>query len=83
MTVADYSDRTTRLTARKYAWDVTLTRAPLRHGRNESHDCTGIYNTQPGATVGSLLAGITSWYAQRESIPANEVVLVRYSLEEK
>lgn len=81
--MADYSNPNTQLTASRYAWDVTFTRGPLRHGKNPSQDCTGTYTTQPGATVGSLLAGLTAWYAQSNGIPVADVTLVRYSLREK
>lgn len=81
--MADYSNPTTRLTASRYAWDVTFTRGPLRNGNNPSQDCTGTYDTQPGATVGSLLAGLTAWYAKSNDIPVADVTLVRYSLREK
>lgn len=81
--MADYSNPNTPLTARRYAWDATFVRGPLRYGSNPSQDCSGSYDTQPGATVGSLLAGLTNWYAQSNSIPAAEVTIVRYSLREK
>ncbi len=81
--MADYSNPNTPLTASRYAWNVTFTRGPLRHGRNPSQDCTGSYDTQPGATVGSLLAGLTAWYAKTNGISAADVTIVRYSLREK
>jgi hypothetical protein len=81
--MADYSNPTTPLTASGYAWTATLTRGPLKHGSNASHDCTGSYRTQPGATVRDVLAGITTWYAQEYNVPRESVVLVRYSLREK
>lgn len=80
--MADYSNPITRLTASRYAWDVTFTRGPLRTGNNPSQDCTGSYDTQPGATVGSLLAGLTAWYAQSNGISAADVTIVRYTLRE-
>lgn len=81
--MTDYSSPSTPLTAARYAWAVTFTRGQLRSGKNPSQDCTGTYTTQPGATVGSLLAGLTAWYAQSNGIPAADVTLVRYSLREK
>lgn len=81
--IPDYSNNTTRLTASSYAWSATFTRGPLRYGNNPSNDCTGTYTTQPGATVGSLLAELTAWYAQSNGIPATDVVLIRYALREK
>lgn len=79
----DYSDLTTPLTASQYAWSATLTRGPVQHGSNPSHDCTGSYTTQPDATVGTLLTGIKTWYARKYDVPVEVVVLVRYSLREK
>ncbi|MDI5964845.1 hypothetical protein [Streptantibioticus silvisoli] len=79
----DYSNPATPLTAHKYGWSITIGRGPLRYGNNPTQDCTGAYTTQPGATVGSLLAGITTWYARENSIPIDDLVLVRYSLREK
>ena len=83
MIMADYGNRNTRLTASQYAWSATLTRGPLRHGSNPSHDCSGSYDTQPNATVGDLLDGIATWYAKTYGVPLNDVVLVGYSLREK
>ena len=81
--MADYSDPNTPLTAAGYAWSATLARGPLQRGANDSHDCTGSYTTQPGATVGDLRAGITGWYAQTYGVPVEAVVIVRLSLREK
>ncbi|MGZ0231127.1 hypothetical protein [Streptomyces sp. CPS1] len=81
--MADYSNPNTHLTAPAYAWSATLTRGPLKYGNNPSQDCTGSYTTQPGATVGTLLDGIKTWYSQQYNIPLQDVVLVRYSLREK
>jgi hypothetical protein len=80
--MADYGNRNTRLTASRYAWSATLTRGPLRLGSNPSHDCSGTYTAQPNATVGDLLNGITTWYAQTYNVPVKDVVLVRHSLRE-
>ncbi|MFC8273768.1 hypothetical protein ACFUJR_14845 [Streptomyces sp. NPDC057271] len=79
----DYSNPATPLTANKYAWSATLVRRPQGYGPQPSHDLTGSYTPQPGATVGSLLAGVRAMYAQTHSIPAEDVLLVRYSLREK
>lgn len=79
----DYSNQNTRLTAARYAWSATLTRGPLTHGNNPSHDCTGTYTAQPNATVRDVLAGIKAWYAKSYAVPIESVVLVRYSLREK
>lgn len=79
----DYSNPNTPLTARRYAWEVTVTRGPVRYGINSSQDCTGSYDTQPDATVGSLLTVIKSWYAKRNGIAESDVTIVRYSLREK
>lgn len=81
--MADYSNPNTRLTASRYAWNVTFTRGPVRYGNNPAQDCAGSYDTQPNATVGSLLAGLTAWYAQTNGIPVADVTVVRYSLREK
>jgi hypothetical protein len=78
-----YSDKTTRLTAAQYSWSITVTSGPLHHGSNPAQDCTGTYTTQPGATVGTLLTGLTQWYAQTNGVPTRDVTIVRYSLREK
>jgi hypothetical protein len=84
--MADYSNPTTPLTASRYAWDVTF-RGPTSHGTATTQRIEGSYDTQPGATVGSLLAGLTNLYAQNyaqsNGIPAADVVIVSYSLREK
>lgn len=80
---ADFSNPATLLTASQYAWSATLARGPLRSGANDSHDCTGSYTPPPGATVGDLLAGIRTWYADTYRVPVADVVLVRLSLREK
>ncbi|MYR84070.1 hypothetical protein GTY41_03705 [Streptomyces sp. SID685] len=81
--MTDYSNPTTKLTARAYAYSVTLTRGPLKHGNNPSQDSTGSYSPPPGATVGTFLDGIKTWYSRQYSVPLQDVVLVRYSLREK
>ncbi|MEV5347179.1 hypothetical protein [Streptomyces achromogenes] len=80
----DYSDPNTKLTARRYAWDATFQRGPAHHGRVVTQLVTdGTYDTQPGATVGSLLASLASWYAQTNGIPQADVKILSYSLREK
>ncbi|QLJ01526.1 hypothetical protein HZZ00_11140 [Streptomyces sp. NEAU-sy36] len=81
--MADYSNPNTKLTARSYAWSATLTRGPLKHGKNAAQDRTGSYTPPAGATVGTLLDGIRTMHARECGIPVAEVVLVRYSLHEK
>lgn len=81
--MADYSNPNTPLTARRYHWSGTFTRRPIQSGRNPSQDCTGNYDTQPGATVGSLLNGLIAWYAKQNNVPRDQVVLVRYTIREK
>lgn len=82
----DYSNPTTRLTANRYAWDVTF-RGPSSHGTVTTQRIEGSYDTQPGATVGSLLAGLTNLYArdyaQGNGIRAADIVIVSYSLREQ
>lgn len=78
-----YSDPNTPLTAKKYAWSATLTCGPLQYGSNAAKDRTGSYTPPPGATVGTLLAAIRAFHAQESGVPAESVVLVRYSLREK
>lgn len=81
--MADYSNPTTRLTASRYAYSVTLTRGPVRSGANHSHDTTGTYTVQRNDTVADFLAKISAWYSQTYDVPRNNVVVVRYSLREK
>ncbi|MFI9598910.1 hypothetical protein ACIHCX_03345 [Streptomyces sp. NPDC052043] len=81
--MADYSNPNTPLTASRYAWDATFKRGPAHRGRFESQRIEGSYDTQPGATVGSLLAGLTNWYAQTNGIPVADVTILSYSLREK
>ena len=76
--MADYSNPNTPLTASRYAWDATF-----RYGTLTNQRIEGSYDTQPGATVGSLLAGLTNWYAQSNGIPVANVTLTSYSLREK
>ncbi|HET6633995.1 MAG TPA: hypothetical protein VFH77_03100 [Streptomyces sp.] len=79
----NYNNQNTRLTASDYAWDVTFVIGKLRTGNNPSQDCSGSYTTQPGATVGSLLNGLATWYAQNNGVRTKDVTIVRYSLREK
>jgi hypothetical protein len=79
----NYNNPNTKLTAGAYKWSATLTSKPLRAGSNRSLDRSGSYTTQPGATVGDLLNGITALHAQECGVPLKDVVLVRYSLREK
>lgn len=81
--MTDCSNPTTPLTAGQYAWSVTLVRRPQGYGLQPSHDCTGSYTPPPGATVGTFLDGIKTWYARQHNIPVEEVILVRCSLTEK
>ncbi|MFM9703615.1 hypothetical protein [Streptomyces galilaeus] len=81
--MSDYSNPNTRLTARSYAWSATLTCSPVKRGANGAQDRTGSYSPPPGATVATLLDGIRTLHAQENSIPIQNVVLVRYSLREK
>ncbi|WP_445520462.1 hypothetical protein [Streptomyces sp. NEAU-174] len=82
--MTDYSNPDTPLTARRYAWDATFTRGPVRHGTVTTQRIEGgSYDTQPGATVGSLLAGLTTWYSKEFKIPREDVAIVSYSLREK
>lgn len=81
--MTDYSNPNTPLTAKQYAWNATIVRGPLRYGNNPSKDCTGTCTPRPGATVGSLLAYIKSWYAKSNGIAESDVTIVRYSLREK
>ncbi|MFF2852653.1 hypothetical protein ACFVT5_41130 [Streptomyces sp. NPDC058001] len=81
--MADYSDPNTPLTASGYAWSATLTLGPVKHGSNPAKDRTGVYAPPPGATVSTLLAGIRALHARESGVPAESVVLVRYSLREK
>lgn len=81
--MTDYSNPDTPLTARRYAWEATIVRGPVRYGNNPSQDCTGTCTPRPGATVGSLLEWIKSWYAERNGIPVSDVTIVRHSLREK
>lgn len=79
----DYSNPDTRLTARRYAYEATFIRGPVRYGLNNSQDVIGTCDTKPGATVGHLLSGLKSWYAKSNGIPVADVTIVRYSLREK
>ncbi|MEU3528843.1 hypothetical protein AB0E62_34180 [Streptomyces sp. NPDC038707] len=80
----DYSNPNTKLTARRYAWDVTFQLGPVHNGRSITQDVTdGTYDTQPGATVGSLLAGLVTWFAKTQGHPTSDVTIVRYRLREK
>lgn len=79
----DYSNPNTRLTAGRYEWGAKFARGPLRHGDNPAQDIEGTLEIRPGATVGSLLAQLTAWYAQSNGISAAEVSTVLYSLREK
>ncbi|WP_019357999.1 hypothetical protein [Streptomyces sp. AA1529] len=79
----DYSNPNTPLTASKYSWSITVTSGPVSYGPNAAKDCSGNYTTQPGATVGSLLAGLKNWYASEYRVPASDVAIIRYSLREK
>lgn len=82
--VTDYSDPATPLASGQYAWSVTLVRRrPHQYGLQPSHDCTGSYTPPPGATVGTFLEGIKTWYAREHGIPLDEVMLVQHSLTEK
>ncbi|MEV0220868.1 hypothetical protein [Streptomyces sp. NPDC050704] len=81
--MTNYSNPNTRLTAARYAWDVTFKRGPVSNGKFTTQRIEGSYDRQPGATVGSLLAGLTNWYAQSNNIPAADVTIASYSLREK
>lgn len=81
--MADYSNPNTRLTASKYAWSITLTSRPLKHGKNPSTDRTGAYTPPPGATVSTLLDGLRTLHARECGVPVQDVVVVRFSLREK
>ncbi|MEV8398842.1 hypothetical protein [Streptomyces niveus] len=79
----DYRNQNTRLTAKKYAWSVTLMIGPATPGSHPAKDRTGSYTPPPGATVGTLLDGLRTLHAQECGVPVKDVVLVRYSLREK
>ncbi|MFF6847115.1 MULTISPECIES: hypothetical protein [Streptomyces] len=81
--MTNYSDPNTRLTASRYAYEATFIRGPVRYGLNDSQDVIGTCEVKPGATVGSLLAGLKSWYAKSNGIPVTDVTIARYSLREK
>ncbi|MCQ8831783.1 hypothetical protein [Streptomyces malaysiensis] len=79
----DYSNPDTPLTGRRCDWQATIVRGPVRYGMNPSQECAGTCTPRPGATVGSLLAWIKSWYAEHNGIPVSDVTIMRYSLREK
>ncbi|GAA1065226.1 hypothetical protein [Streptomyces asiaticus] len=81
--MTNYSNPDTPLTASRYGWKATIVRGPLSYGQNPSQECAGTCTPRPGATVGSLLAWIKSWYAQQNGIPVADVTIVSYSLSEK
>ncbi|MEU7240304.1 hypothetical protein [Streptomyces sparsogenes] len=81
--MTDYSNPNTLLTASSYDWEATIVRGPVRYGNNPSQECAGTCAPRPGATVGSLLAYIKSWYAKSNGIAESDVTIVRYSLREK
>ncbi|MGW7597245.1 hypothetical protein [Streptomyces antimycoticus] len=81
--MTNYSDPNTPLTAKQYAWTATFVCGPLEYGSNASQDCAGTCTPRPGATVGSLLEYLTTWYAKSKDVPVTGVTLVSYSLREK
>jgi hypothetical protein len=78
----DYSNPSTRLTAKKYAWSVTAARPP-QNGAVETQQIDGSYTPPPGATVGILLDGIRHTFAKEWGAPVSDVTIVSYSLREK
>jgi hypothetical protein len=79
----NYSNPKTKLTASAYTYSVTLTRGPLRVGRNEATDTNGTYTAQPGETVGDFLTKIANWFSYTYKVPRKDVTVVRYSLRER
>lgn len=82
--MTDYSNPSTPLTAREYAWSATLTCGPAQYGSSvPAKDRTGSYSPPPGATVGRLREGVVDMHARECGIPATDVVVVRFGLREK
>ena len=79
----NYNNPKTKLTAPTYKWEVTFALKPVKPGNNRAHDYKGSYDTQPGATVGSLLTGIQRHYASSFGVSPDALVMLRYSVREK
>lgn len=72
-----------KLTAgQQYTWTAVITEGPMKRGANAGKGCSGVYAARSGDTVGDALIGIKSWYGNRQGIPASQVTLVRYTLQE-
>jgi hypothetical protein len=80
--MADYSNPNTRLTASKYAWEITF-RGPVRNGIFQTQRVRGNYDTRPDDTVGSFLTSSIAWYSKVSKIPREDVAIASYSLREE
>ncbi|MFI5992471.1 hypothetical protein ACIBAC_11540 [Streptomyces sp. NPDC051362] len=78
----DYSNPSTPLTARNYAWSATAARPP-RNGAVETQKIDGSYSPPPGATVGTLRDGLRHTFAAQWGVPVSDVTIVSYTIREK